>query len=109
MSYRFAFLLLMLGINASFFSTAYAVCSLKETVHYNSSARRMDEALQDFAHQSGCFVQVTPDVIKNRYAASLHGEYRPLQALRRLLRHYPYLRADTTQDGLLIRDTQHRT
>lgn len=106
---RLAATLCLISLSLMTFSPAYALCSLQEKRVYHYPAQRMDEILQDFAHHSGCFVQINPDVLKNRQTAPIHGTYRPLTALRLLLRHIPTLRADSTEDGLLVRDTRHRT
>lgn len=106
---RFTTAFFLIGLSLTFSSPAHAVCLLNHKLAYHYHAQRMDEALQDFAHRSGCFVQIAPDAMKDHKTAPIHGHYRPLTALRRLLRHLPTLKAESTEDGLLVRDTRHRT
>lgn len=109
MSLRFIPMIVLLGMSMMAPSSAHAVCSLNQTLPYHYPAQRMDETLQDFAHRSGCFVQISPDAMRDHQTASIRGRYRPLTALRRLIRHIPNLRAESTEEGLLVREIRHRT
>ncbi|VVE82951.1 tonB-denpendent receptor [Pandoraea sputorum] len=81
-------------------AAANATCQATP-VDYHYHAQRLDQALQDLAHRSGCFIHVPPDVLKGQRAHSLYGRYRPLPALKALLRGTG-LDAHATADGLAV-------
>lgn len=93
---------LLAAIVASFLFThgAQAACQ-NGPLRYDYDVQRLDQALQDLAHRSGCFVAVTPDLLEGKQAAALHGRYRPLPALQRLLRGTG-LQATRTREGLQV-------
>lgn len=64
---------------------AMSAC-LTQTGDYDYPKQRLDQALQQFAHTSGCFVTVKPDVLKDKRANALSGHYTPADALVRLVR-----------------------
>lgn len=72
-----------------------------QAVKYDYAPQRLDQAVQDLAHRSGCFVQVNPSLLENKQGAAVHGRYRPLPALTHLLRSTD-LKAIKTRDGLAI-------
>ncbi|BAU39830.1 hypothetical protein APT_10086 (plasmid) [Acetobacter pasteurianus NBRC 101655] len=90
--------LLLLSLLSS--EQAYAVC-MDIPGRYDAETRRLDEALQDFAHNSGCFVHVLPDQERTQSAHWIHGRYRPADALAALLEGTS-LRAVRTSEGFRL-------
>ncbi|MXV44958.1 hypothetical protein GS501_07890 [Saccharibacter sp. 17.LH.SD] len=110
MTLRFTrFTLALLISQLGFTITAKATCQPQAINRYDFPVQRLDEALQDLSHRSGCPIHVTPEALKDRQAATLHGRYHAFTALRRLLRHNPELKAEIVKDGFLVRDVQHKT
>lgn len=64
---------------------AYAACQ-SDAVEYDFPAQRMDEALQQLAHRSGCFINTDLTRIADEQAPALSGTYRPEEALWELLK-----------------------
>ncbi|MCG0995617.1 STN domain-containing protein [Acetobacter indonesiensis] len=81
-------------------AAANAACQ-HQAVKYDYAPQRLDQAVQDLAHRSGCFVQVDPSLLENKQGAAVHGRYRPLPALTHLLRSTD-LKAIKIRDGLAI-------
>ena len=64
---------------------AAAACQLK-AIMYDYPAQRLDQALQQFAHTSGCFVEVDLSRLGDRQAPALSGRFTPDAALIQLVR-----------------------
>ncbi|MFT8479413.1 MAG: STN domain-containing protein [Acetobacter aceti] len=87
---------------------AHAACQDVPTP-YDAGSRRLDEALQDFAHHSGCFVHVLPDQERGQSAHRIHGRYRPADALAALLEGTPLKAVRTSEGFRLVSVTPTRT
>ncbi len=61
--------------------SASAACQRTATVPFGTSAQRLDQALQDFTHRTGCTVTVTPDLLAHRQSSAVPGRQRPAVAL----------------------------
>ncbi|MFT9459933.1 MAG: STN domain-containing protein [Acetobacter orientalis] len=70
-------------------------------VRYDYPQQRLDQALQDFSHKSGCFVEVDPALLQNQQAHKVHGSYKPKQALAHIL-HGTGLKGSRTDNGMKI-------
>lgn len=64
---------------------AYAACQ-SDALDYDFPAQRLDEALQQLAHRSGCFINTDLTRIADEQAPPLSGTYRPEEALWELLK-----------------------
>ncbi|ACR30979.1 STN domain-containing protein [Burkholderia glumae] len=93
-------ILAVLSICAALPVTVEAACQ-PGPVHYDYQPQRLDQALQDLAHRSGCFIQVSPELLAGKHAHALHGRYRPLPALTKLLQGTGLV-AHATGSGLAV-------
>lgn len=82
MKYRYTAALLL---STLFALPAYAACQ-SDAVDYDFPAQRLDEALQQLAHRSGCFINTDLTRIADEQAPALSGTYRPEEALWELLK-----------------------
>lgn len=78
---RLALIATMLGCSAQ----ASAACQI-QAVRYDYPAQRLDQALQQFAHTSGCPVEVDNASLGNLQAPALSGRFTPDAALIQLVR-----------------------
>lgn len=77
---------------------ALAACQ-RTPVVFDLPAQRLDEAVQQLAHRTGCPVTVDPSSVADRRAPALRGRFTPEQALARLIRNTGY-DARSTPEGL---------
>ncbi|ART63141.1 STN domain-containing protein [Kushneria marisflavi] len=77
--------LLMGGIALGVAMPASAACQI-QAIRYDYPAQRMDQALQQFAHTSGCPVEVDNTLVDNHQARALSGRFTPDAALIQLVR-----------------------
>ncbi|MFC0267122.1 STN domain-containing protein [Kushneria aurantia] len=75
----------LLSIGMLFTPAAWSACQ-PQAMNYDYPAQRLDEALQQFAHTSGCFVEVDTQQLGDKQAQALSGHYTPSAALIRLVR-----------------------
>ncbi|RJS91427.1 STN domain-containing protein [Salinisphaera sp. Q1T1-3] len=68
-----------------FGARAEAACQ-PAAAHYDLPAQRLDTALQEFAHISGCPVNVNTQLLDGHKAPALQGRFTPSVALIRLVR-----------------------
>ncbi|WP_447529155.1 hypothetical protein [Vreelandella sp. TE19] len=71
----------------SFFlaSSAQAACQ-RDPVSFDFPAQRMDEALQQLAHRTGCFIHTRPAAMGDTQVPAVSGTYRPEEALWAILK-----------------------
>jgi hypothetical protein len=63
----------------------YAACQ-HQVMSYDSHIQRLDEALQQLAHTSGCPIQVDLGAYAARPAPAVKGRFLPEEVLWRLLK-----------------------
>ncbi|WP_110669969.1 hypothetical protein [Salinicola halophilus] len=65
-------------------SPAWATCQ-PNAVDYDLPTQRLDQALQQFAHRSGCFVEVTQAALAGQQASPTKGRFVPTTAIIHLV------------------------
>lgn len=95
---RFYLAALALGSATASAAPAAAECN-RAPAAYAMPAQRLDQAVQQLAHISGCFVKMDLAMVADRRAPALKGRYRPEEALARLVRGTGYT-AHSTPEGL---------
>lgn len=78
---RLALIGAMLGCSAQ----ASAACQI-QAIPYDYPEQRLDQALEQFAHTSGCPVEVDSSSLGNLQAPALSGQFTPEAALIQLVR-----------------------
>ncbi|MBO1324801.1 STN domain-containing protein [Acetobacter sp. TBRC 12305] len=74
-----------------------------QSKHYEWDAPRrpLSAAVENIRQRTGCTVTVDPDLLTGKTSAEIHGNYRPLQATRHVLRGSG-LKVGRTEGGLII-------
>lgn len=67
-------------------ATASAACQRQSAVRFDTPAQRMDQALQDFAHKTGCPITIDLDLTRGKQVAAVPGRHLPAEALHLMLR-----------------------
>lgn len=77
--------LLLVGASMALALPASAACQIR-AMSYDYPEQRMDQALEQFAHTSGCPVEVDNALIEDHRAPALAGQFTPDAALIQLVR-----------------------
>ncbi|MFC0337587.1 hypothetical protein SAMN05421848_1625 [Kushneria avicenniae] len=83
--FRITACLLLAGTTVSASMAASAACQI-QAMAYDYPEQRLDQALQQFAHTSGCPVEVDTSQLGDRQAPALQGKFTPDAALIQLVR-----------------------
>lgn len=95
--------LLLAGWAAFVAATPASAACQRAPVAFDLPAQRLDAALQELSHRTGCLVTVDPSSVADRRAPALRGRFTPEQALARLIRNTGY-DARSTPEGLAFGD-----
>lgn len=82
-------------------ATASAACQRQTAVQFDTPVQRMDQALQDFAHKTGCPIRIDLDLTRGKQVAAVAGAHRPAEALDMMLKRSG-LRFEANQEGYVV-------